>query len=564
MIPFANRIKEGLVSILHSGSGANERPYLRKHNESNLSGLFIIGDLAGAPVIKYAMAQGYEVIEHIAALPGSIGGDDPELLDVLIIGAGAAGLNAALQASQRGMRYLLLEKEQIANTIENFPEGKWVYAEPDSRPSKGKLWLDGATKEDLVRRWHQIVTDNQLRLHTREPVTGCQKKAGIFQVSTPRDTYRTKRVVLATGQRGNPRKLEVPGEDRERVYHRLYSPRKYKNENILVVGGGNSAVEAALTLSERNQVFLSYRGNEFSRIFKDNAHKLNQAIQARQVEPLLNSTVTEFGEREVKLKIRESGSEQGRQIPYDHAFVLIGADVPRRFLKSLGLRMENEWEGSLLRAAGLTLLSLVGAWIFGAQQGGQARLLGFDLSLVPAWTGVVAWALGLGLLIRHGWKRDRFAWLGLSFFVWYTVYGAKLGSGEEFWPYRDWGYHFLSLANRPWSFWYTVLYTALMTVFGLEALKRWGLDRKDKFQIWRYVSLLSFQWIFFFLIPEFLFQSAVKHQWIGEQLASDPTFAEQAPGAATALSMPGPCSSTPSSTIPTRSGWSGELFSLLF
>ena len=211
-IPFAHRIKQGLVSVLHSGSGPNERPYLGKHKQSNIPGFFVIGDLAGAPVIKSAMAQGYEVVEHIASLPGAIGGDDPELLDLLIVGAGAAGLNAALQADERGMRYVLLEKGQIANTIENFPEGKWVYAEPDSRPPKGKLWLDGATKEDLVRRWHQIITDNQLRLHTREPVTGCRKKAGVFEVSTPKATYRAKRVVLATGQRGNPRKLKVPGK----------------------------------------------------------------------------------------------------------------------------------------------------------------------------------------------------------------------------------------------------------------------------------------------------------------------------------------------------------------
>ena len=112
--------------------------------------------------------------------------------------------------------------------------------------------------------------------------------------------------------------------------------------------------------------------------------------------------------------------------------------------------------------------------------------------------------------------------------MWYTVYGVKIGKGEEFWPYRDWGYKFLSFFNRPWSFWYTVLYTTLMTVFGLQALKRWGLDRKDKFQIWRYVSLLSFQWIFFFLVPEFLFQYTVKYQWVGEKLASDPVFAQQA------------------------------------
>ncbi len=521
-------IKEKIIDILHSGSSQNERPYLKKYNESNIPGLYIIGDLAGAPVIKYAMAQGYDVIEHIASLPGAKidGGED--YFDVIIIGGGAAGLNAALQAKERGSRYLLLEKEKIANTIENFPEGKWVYAEPDSQPPKGKLWLDGACKEDLIKRWHQIIKTNQLNVQTSEGVTGCEKKDGLFHITTDSGKYRGKSVVLATGQRGNPRKLNVPGEDRNHVYHRLYSPRKYKNESILIVGGGNSAVEAAITLSEQNKVVLSYRGGEFSRIFKDNEAKLNELITAGKIEPVLNSKVTEFADQEAMLKVTGDGSEETRKIAYDYAFVLIGADVPRKFLKSLGLKMENEWEGSVLRAAGLTLLGLIGLWIFGIRLGAQPALLGVDLSFIPGWFGVITSAVGLFGLIRTGIKGDRFAWLGVSFFIWYTVYGVKVGAGEEFWPYRNWGYKFLSFFDKSWSFWYTVLYTTLMTVFGLEALKRWGLNLKDKFQIWRYVSLIGFQWIFFFLIPEFLFQLAVKYQWVGETLASDPTFAEQA------------------------------------
>ncbi len=525
---YAQTLKNLVVGVLHSGSGMNERPYIKKHNESNIPGFYIIGDLAGAPVIKYAMAQGYEVIEHIAGLPGAVGGSDDDILDVIIVGAGAAGLNAALQARERGMRFLVLEKEKIANTIENFPEGKYVYAEPDSQPPKGKLWLDGATKEDLIQRWHQIIEHNHLPIHSMEGVQSCEKKDGMFHVRTSAATYTSKRVILATGQRGNPRKLNVPGEDREHVYHRLYSPRKYRDKNIIVVGGGNSAIEAALTLSEQNTVVLSYRASSFSRIFKDNERRLNEAIAAQRIRPLLNTTIREFGEHEAVLEDSTARERTTKSISYDYAFVLIGADVPRQFLKSLGLRMENEWEGSLLRTILLSLAGFVGLWIFGAQYGGKPSLLGVDLSVVPGWIGLALWALGLGVLIRCGVKGDRFAWLGVSFFVWYTIYGAKLGKGEEFWPYENWGYKFLSFFDRPWSFWYTVLYTTLMTVFGIQALKRWGLDRKDKFQIWRYVSLLSFQWIFFFLIPEFLFQSAVQHQWIGERLASDPTFAQQA------------------------------------
>jgi thioredoxin reductase (NADPH) len=120
--------------------------------------------------------------------------------------------------------------------------------------------LDGAQKEDLIERWSQIVTENDLDVRTEEPLTGLEREGNTFSVTTPKGTYRCARIILATGQRGNPRKLGVEGEEREAVYHRLYSPRKYRDEDILVVGGGNSAIEAALTLSEQNRVILSYRG----------------------------------------------------------------------------------------------------------------------------------------------------------------------------------------------------------------------------------------------------------------------------------------------------------------
>ncbi len=521
-------LKQRIVDILHSGSSQNERPLLKKHNESNIANLYIIGDLAGAPVIKYAMAQGHDVIEHIASLAGATAGGDADLFDVIVVGAGAAGLNAALQAQERQMKYLVLEKSQIANTIENFPEGKWVYAEPDNQSPKGKLWLDGASKEALVKRWNQIIAENKLHVRVGEGLESLHKRDGIFHVKSSKSEYRARRIVLATGQRGNPRKLGVPGEEAAHIYHRLYSPKKYKNEHILVVGGGNSAIEAAITLSEQNKVYLSYRKDEFSRIFKDNQRQLNARIAEGKIEPVLSSSVVEFGEEDAMLAIAAGQTKEQRKIRCDHAFVLIGADVPRQFLKSLGIRMENEWEGSILRSVALTLAGMLGLSIVGSGFGGSAGFPGMNLSAAPDWLGALLSVFSFGSLIHFGRKGDRFAWLGLSFFVWYTIYGVKVGKGEEFWPYKDWGYKLMSFWDRPWSFWYTVLYTALMTVFGLQAVKRWGLERKDRFQIWRFVSLISFQWIFFFLIPEYLFQAAVNFQWVGERLAGDPAFAEQA------------------------------------
>jgi len=389
-----------LESVLTSGSGDLRRPIVGKGNESSVRGLHIIGDLAGAPVIKLAMAQGVEVIDWLSTLPemksagaAAKNGGTGDAVDVLVIGAGAAGLNAALAAKDRGWRCAVLEKEKIAATIDNFPEGKWVYAEPDQTPPKGKLWLDGAQKEELVSRWHDIVRENGLDVRVEEPLSKLEKKDGLFVATTPKGTYRAKKIVLATGQRGNPRKCGAIGEDREHVYHRLYSPRKYHGESILVVGGGNSAIEAALTLSEQNQVVLSYRGGEFARVFKDNQRKLDAAIASKRIEVIFRSNVKEFRDGEAVLSIDHGGHEEERVLKTDHAFVLVGAELPVPFLKSLGIRLENEWDGSALRAFALTLLALLGALFLGPALGGPTPKLTLGLPDLLLWPSAPWWLI---------------------------------------------------------------------------------------------------------------------------------------------------------------------------
>src|SRR6476646_3164132 len=171
-----------LRGVLDSGNMPTRRPVLRANFESNIPGLYIIGDLAGAPVVKLAMEQGNDVAAHIAAKPDARG-TNPNIFDIVVIGSGAAGLNAALGAQDLGLRVLVLEKNKIANTIEDFPEGKWVYAEPDSRPPRGKLWLDGASKEDLLARWHQIIHENGLDVRKGEGVESLRKQNdGTFDV----------------------------------------------------------------------------------------------------------------------------------------------------------------------------------------------------------------------------------------------------------------------------------------------------------------------------------------------------------------------------------------------
>ncbi|MCL5671301.1 MAG: NAD(P)-binding domain-containing protein, partial [Acidobacteria bacterium] len=252
--------------------------------------------------------------------------------------------------------------------------------------------------------------------------------------------YRTRHVILATGQRGNPRKLGVPGEEQERVYHRLYSSKEYRGENILIVGGGNSAAEAAITLSEHNPVTLAYRGDQFYRLFKDNSGLLEDAAVSGRLKTCLNSTVLEFGDKVATLQTERDGKKSVEKIPFDYAFVLVGSEFSGKFLKSLGLRLENEWNGSWLRAAGLTLGVLLGLWIFGGQSGVSA------IQYMPSWAGGLVALAAAGALLVTGFRGDRFSLLGVSFLACYTIYGIKTGGpGTEYWPYRGWGFNFLSV-----------------------------------------------------------------------------------------------------------------------
>src|SRR5882724_7589053 len=259
-------LRRAIQPILDSPNADTRRPVIDTDFESNISGLFVIGDLGGAPVVKLAMAQGSQVADHIAAKPDArtaAASADPNRYDLIVVGAGAAGLNAALGAQAHGLRVVVIEKNKIANTIEDFPEGKWIYAEPDSVPAKGTLWLEGASKEDLLARWRQTVEAARLNIHT--------------------------------------------GEDLDTVFHRLYSPKHYRGEDILVVGGGNSAVEAALALADQNRVILSYRGPEFTRVFKDNRRKLREATEAGRIQVIFNSQVRRFDDGVCALDIEGAG-----------------------------------------------------------------------------------------------------------------------------------------------------------------------------------------------------------------------------------------------------------------
>jgi thioredoxin reductase len=302
--------------------------------------VYVVGELGGMGLIRNAFEQGRQCIEGIAREERSSTAD---VLDLLIVGCGPAGLSTSLHAQQRGLRFITLEREEIGGTVRTYPRKKLVMTEPVKIPGFGKLGHREILREELVQVWDEVVSRAGLGIRTGETVrTVVRESDGSFAVTSDRDSYRTKRVVLAIGRRGTPRKLGVPGEESPKVFYSLRDPDQFSGDRILVVGGGDAAVEAALALSQSpgNQVSLSYRGTHFRRIKPANLERLEEAVHSARVELLLSTEVTEILPDAVSYQDQRGGASV---LPNDYVFIMIGGELPTDFLRSIGVEIDTRF-----------------------------------------------------------------------------------------------------------------------------------------------------------------------------------------------------------------------------
>jgi thioredoxin reductase/Pyruvate/2-oxoacid:ferredoxin oxidoreductase delta subunit len=312
-------------------------PLLDDWNETSVPGLFIAGELGGLALIRNAVTQGRKVGERIAAKASRLGPSAPGAFDVAIIGAGPAGLSAALTALECGLRPVVLEQEKdLGGTVLHYPRRKLVLVQPVALPFDERLRADEYAKEDLLELLQKLLSRTHLDVRFGQRATDVRREGALFCVTTAEGALRARFAVLALGRRGTPRKLGVPGEELPKVMYKLIDAESYQRQRILVVGGGDSAVEAAIGLARQttNDVTLSYRRDKIVRIKKKNQDRLAELSREERLRLVMSSEVEEIRSASVRLRV----ADRAYDIPNDYVFVFAGGEPPFAFLRQIGVR----------------------------------------------------------------------------------------------------------------------------------------------------------------------------------------------------------------------------------
>lgn len=461
-------------------------PEAGAHGECSVPGVYVAGEVAGTPLLRLGMNAGVDLIDHLRpAIEAERAAEPAEgVLDVLIVGAGAAGLAAAVRAKEVGLSAVTLEANRFAQTVRDMTKHKLLLAEPAGVTNKSKLWFEECTKEQLLERWEKDLAPLGIDLREHERVVDLRRRGAILEVTSARGSYRARRVILALGKAGNPRKANVPGEleHAAKIGHRLIDPDDFSGKKILVYGGGDVALEAAVALArgENNDVTLATIDKEFVYPKQRNIDALRAA---KNVRVLMDTRLSEIGASSVK--VSGGGGKSSEAIANDFVFEMIGAELPAPFFKKIGVRLDNAWSWGRWVA--------LAAIFFGVYSLYSLKSYGKGLS---------AWPFE-SLIAPSAYDRV----LGAIFQVVFLPFAWMFSPPALADIAADRGYQ--------QGFLYSGLYTVVMLVFGWEALMRWRRTAKNpRYQTYRYISLLAFQLVFFFAVNIVAVQAlSVKYAW---------------------------------------------------
>jgi len=474
-------------------------PQADENGRSNVPGLYVVGDLTGIPLLKFSADTGARAIQDILADPDfqrlRAREADGEVLDVAIIGGGVSGMSAALEARQAGLSYEVIEAAEPFSTIVNFPRGKPIYTYPTDMVPAGQLRFTAQVKEPLVQELKMQTLEQgiQPRLARVEQV---RKQGNLFEVVIPgQESLQARRVIVGIGRSGNFRKLGVPGEDLDKVYNRLHDPKDFCDKDVLVVGGGDSALETAIAIAQcGGRVTLSYRRPEFSRPKPENVEKIDKLSadptadvageqptseritpgsgrfmeEARQpgfIRLMMASQVQRIEADQVAIKSAEG---EDVTVPNDAVFSMIGREAPLEFFRRSGVNIRGEWRKS--------------TWV------------SFVLILLAA-VFVYHWKTDAGLPIKHWFQEAR-------------LFPFNLDRPAD--PASLWGTVRLSMTQP--SFYYSLAYCLAVVLFGIRRIRR----RKTPYVKTQTITLMLVQCLPLFLLPYVLLPWAGHSGWFGD------------------------------------------------
>lgn len=315
-------------------------PHVNQSFETNIKGIYIAGELGGMGLIKNSVEQGKQAVDNIAA---SIKKSDNGMYDLLIIGAGPAGISASLAAKKHGLKSITFEQDTLGGTVYTFPRAKIVMTAPMDLPLYGKVKLFDTSKDELLSIWQEAISNNALDIKESTKVENIVPlEDGTFKLLTAEgESFKTQTVLIAIGRRGTPRKLGVPGEGSPKVAYRLIESERIKDKKVIVVGGGDSAIESAMLLMEQNDVILSYRKDKFSRIKPKNREKINEAIESGKIHAAFNSNLVEIKDDKVMLNYSDTG--ETIEVDNDLVYIFAGGELPTEFLQNAGIEITKRF-----------------------------------------------------------------------------------------------------------------------------------------------------------------------------------------------------------------------------
>jgi thioredoxin reductase/ferredoxin len=312
-------------------------PNVKPDFESNVPGIFIAGELGGMGLIRNAIEQGRQALESVAKKLGKPSGG----IDVAIVGAGPSGIAATLAAKERGFKYLTIEQDSLGGTVASFPRRKLVMTAPATLPLVGKVKFTETTKEALLGFWQKVERQTGIEIHYGERLEKVTRNGAGFVIETTKGKYAARALLLAIGRRGTPRKLGVPGEDLPKVTYRLLDPEQYRGLRVLVVGGGDSAIESAVTIADQpgTTVTLSYRSAAFGRAKRKNRERLEAGTSSGRIQVLLESNVKTIGTDFVEL------DQKGERLRLQNDAIIVNAGgiLATQFLKEIGIEVETKY-----------------------------------------------------------------------------------------------------------------------------------------------------------------------------------------------------------------------------